>query len=515
MPFLLLLLLMVACVPKGWQEPPAWMGVQGGVALTWAGVAVVVALAAILGRATRRQLACHPEQRDYLLRRIATWRFYHLLGLAVVFALGLYVLGWGWVIQDSFACGEPPGPDDLQAMWPGTELLILSPFLVGLVLSWAFFYDADRALHYAGAARFESSKGVHPAETTSFEDSGRATQPYWSRWAYLVFHIRFHLGLVLIPLLLLIAVKDLPPLIPQPDADYRALAGAGIFMAALTAYACMPWAVRFFLGLKPMPEGPLRDRLLAASRRLHFRFSNILVWDTHGGIANAMVVGILPLLRYVVFTDRLVSEMTADEVEAVFGHEAGHIKHRHMLYYLAFLMVSLAVVMQLWDAARLNSLVNLTLRKDLVLLPLFGLVGAYIFVVFGFLSRRCERQADVYGCRAVSCARKDCHGHDEDLDLLPGAETLCPTGIRTFISALEKVARLNGISRERPGWLQSWQHSTIARRVEFLQWLLADPALEPRFQRRVTLVKWALFLSLGALLLLLGEYRGWASLLEL
>jgi Zn-dependent protease with chaperone function len=314
--------------------------------------------------------------------------------------------------------------------------------------------------------------------------------------------------------LLLITVKDLPPLLPQPDASFQAVAGAGIFLTALTVYACMPWAVRLFLGLKPMPEGPLRDRLMAASGRLNFRFSNVLLWDTHGGIANAMVVGVLPFLRYVVFTDRLIAEMTNDEVEAVFGHEAGHIRHRHMLYYLAFMIVSLAVVMQIWDAANLKSLVNLTLRKDLVLLPLFGLVGTYIFVVFGFLSRRCERQADIYGCRAVSCARSDCHGHHEGADILPRGRGLCPTGIGIFINALEKVASLNGISRERPGWLQSWQHSTIARRVEFLQCVLADPTLEPRFQRTVTLVKWGLFLSLGALLLILGEYRGWATLLE-
>src|SRR5262249_42357215 len=473
-------------------------------------------VAAILSHTTRQQLALYPEKRDTLLRRLSTWRFYHLLGLATAFALGLYVLGWGWVIQDVFACGEPPGPDDLQAMWPGTELFILAPFLVGLVFSWALFYDADRALHNAaaGVARPEANGGVSAANTP-FDDSGRASPVYWSRWAYLDFHIRFHLGLVLIPLLLLIAVKDLPPLIPQPDADFRALAGAGIFLTALGIYACMPWAVRLFLGLKPMPESPLRSRLLATSRRLHFRFSNILVWDTHGGIANAMVVGILPLLRYVVFTDRLIEEMTADEVEAVFGHEAGHIKHRHMLFYLAFMMVSLAVVMQIWEWASLKSLVNLTLRKDLVLLPLFGLVGAYIFVVFGFLSRRCERQADIYGCRAVSCARSDCHGHDAKVDILPAGRGLCPTGIRTFINALEKVASLNGISRERPGWLQSWQHSTIARRVEFLQCVLIDPSLEARFQRTVMLVKWALFLSLGALLLILGSKLGWGSLLEL
>ena len=54
-----------------------------------------------------------------------------------------------------------------------------------------------------------------------------------------------------------------------------------------------------------------------------------------------------------------------------------------------------------------------------------------------------------------------------------------------------------------------------ARRVEFLQCVLVDPTLERRFQRTVALVKWALFLSLGTLLLILGQYLGWANLLEL
>ena len=36
--------------------------------------------------------------------------------------------------------------------------------------------------------------------------------------------------------------------------------------------------------------------------------------------------------------------------EAVLGHEMGHIKHHHMIYYLGFLMVSLMVVAGLWDS---------------------------------------------------------------------------------------------------------------------------------------------------------------------
>jgi hypothetical protein len=123
-----------------------------------------------------------------------------------------------------------------------------------------------------------------------------------------------------------------------------------------------------------------------------------------------------------------------------------------------------------------------------------------------------QRQADIYGCRAVSCGRPDA-GHDAEGSCTRGGQGLCPTGIRTFVSALEKVGRLNGISRDRPGWLQSWQHSTIARRVDFLQEMQRDAATEPRFQRRVALVKWVLLLALVGVLFALGSVYGWDKLM--
>ena len=145
-------------------------------------------------------------------------------------------------------------------------------------------------------------------------------------------------------------------------------------------------------------------------------------------------------------------------------------------------------------------------RNVLALFPAVGLLLAYIFLVFGFLSRRCERQADVYGCRAVSCCDHDCAGHIAELVLPPHGGALCPTGIRTFIRSLEKVADVNGISRDKPGFLQSWQHSTIASRVAFLRTLIVNPAMEPVFQRRIAIVKWgllsALCVALAALLIL-------------
>jgi Zn-dependent protease with chaperone function len=490
MPFLLLLLLSLACLPIQWPQPPPWIGLLGSAGLTWASVALAVGTAAFLAQWTRRQLRRDPGRRENILQRHVTGRFYHLIGLFVVYGVALYGLGWGWVVQTVCSL-DTLLPDGSVPLLPGGELLIAAPFLVALVLSWACFYDAEQALHDTSALAGGS--------------------PFWSRWTYVGFHVRHNLALVCVPIAILILEQGFCRLFPDVHNDWWFQFGAVALLA--TVFVTMPWALRVLLGLRPLPAGPLRDRLLASARRLNFRCSDILLWDTRGGVANAMVVGILPWIRYVLLTDRLTVEMTQDEVEAVFGHEVGHVKHNHMLYYLGFLLVSLVVVMMVWKAIDLQTLLDRNTREDLAVLPLVASLGAYIFVVFGFLSRRCERQADIYGCRAVSCARNDCGGHDDETTLLPGGRGLCPTGVRTFMEALEKVARLNGISRDRPGWLQSWQHSTIARRVEFLQRILHDPTVEPRFQRRVGLVKWGLFVGLGTALFLLGRTQGWANLL--
>jgi STE24 endopeptidase len=489
---LFLLLILIACLQVHWQPPPPTIGVVEGAISTWVAMSAIVAATACLVWFARRKLEADPGKREFLFSRYSAWRFYNVLGTVVVFGLSLHLLGWGWVIQKKFAAAITTH-DDLPALVPGAEILVFAPLLFALVLSWTIFYDLEKALH--GSALSRSGSG------------------FWKRWSYVAFHLRHNLGLACAPLLVLIFVKDLPPYLPTWLDDFPVIAGALVFAGALALFLGMPWIVRLVLGLKSLPASPLRARLDACAGRLRFRSSDILVWNTRGAMANAMVVGIIPWIRYVVFTDRLLMDMTPDEVESVFGHEVGHVKHRHMLYYLAFLVGSLAILTQIWERLDLQSLVSLSIRRDFLDVPLFTSIGAYIFLVFGFLSRRCERQADVYGCRAVSCTRTDCLYHDQAA-LAPGAPGLCPTGIRTFIGALEKVAILNGINRDRPGWLQSWQHSTIARRVEFLQKVIAEPQTEARFQRTVAIWKWSSVVVLGLLLLFVAHNWGWASLLS-
>jgi Zn-dependent protease with chaperone function len=490
MPFLLLLVLAVACLLQLWPPPPGAAPVWVWAGLSWLPVVGVLGATFVITSWARRQFLQNGVSRETVLRRYGALRSYQIFVLIGAYALTLYAFGWGWVVGQLCTVGE----GQQAALAPGAELVLLAPFLIGLLLSWCCYYDVERAIHDVALPLF------HP-------------RAYWSRWSYVSFHARQNLALVVAPLFLLLIGQAVRHQFPEwEDNEHFQLAAFGLLLGV---FASMPWILRLVLGLRSLPAGPLRDRLMTAARRLRFRCSDILLWNTNGGVANAMVVGVFPVPRYVILSDRLLTGLSDDEVEAVFGHEVGHVKHHHIAYYLGFLLISLGVLAGTWRliAGQLAEQIP-GLREylepsfDGAQLPLLPMIGLYIFVVFGFLSRRCERQADIFGCRAVSCERCDCPGHTADVQLLPLGRGLCPTGIRTFIQALEKVANLNGISRSKPGWLQSWQHSTIARRVEFLQNMLADPAIEPHFQKRVRRVKWALLLGLGTVFVILFVTQG-------
>jgi Zn-dependent protease with chaperone function len=479
MPFLLMLFLTLACLPETWPQPAAWVGSPGRSALfTWLGVLLEISLAFVVARRVRRSLRAGTEPRERVLKRYGRGRLVHLLSLFATYVLALVGFGYGWALQKLWVWNGTP--------LPAVEVLLLAPFCAALVLSWACFYDAERALWYDG-------------HDVLAEDA--APRKFWTRAAYVGFHARQNLALVLLPVLLLLGEKELRRQFPILNEQWQVQATVLGVCFALVVFVTMPWVLRLVLGLKTLPAGPLRERLEAAARRLHFRCSDILLWNTRGGVVNAMVVGVFPFLRYVMLSDRLLEELTPEEVEAVFGHEIGHVKHYHMLYYLVFLLVSVVVLGSTLAPyqAPLEDALNLHESRYLAGLPVVGSLGVYVFLVFGFLSRRCERQADIYGCRAVSCRQHGCDGHGPEA-LAEGGRGLCTTGIRTFIQALEKVALLNGISRDKPGFLQSWQHSTIARRVGFLQTLLTDPQAERRFQWRVFLVKCGLLALLAVVL---------------
>lgn len=467
MPFVFLLLFALLSLQTKWPEPPPGLDAAGSLLLA---VGLLVGSWLVAGWRTAllcRQLDREPLQYACLWQRFSRFRRKHLTALAACYLIILFGLGWGHAARQL---------SDASGLIALSELIQFAPLLGAALLAWERFYRFERDAH-------------------RLTDAG---EPFLGRFGYVAMQARQNLLLVVPPLVLYCAVHAVLVAFPWVEEYDGLLVVAGAVLLAL-ALLSVPLILKVFLGLKPLPPGPLRDRLEKAAVRLGFRFNNVLVWDTRRSVANAMVSGVVPWVRYVVLTDLMIERLTPDEIEAVFAHEVGHIKHHHMTLYVLFFLGSLVILSGLWKIGELN-------LRDLAFdlpardawaeaLPVFAgpglllLVSAYVFLVFGYLSRRCESQADLFGCRAVSS--------------------------QAFIGALEKVADLNGIPRHRTSWLASWQHPTIAQRVAFIEQLRDDPALELRFQRVLGALKWGVLLAVGTGLALVGWALGPEQVWEL
>jgi len=505
MPILLIFGLVAACLPVTWPEPLLGGGLETAATFTITATTLSLCAAFALRTWVVRTLRRSPGRKvevAQIYSRLRRGFFFTNLGMVATCVL---VFGWGWLTQQMFIVERNGGP----LLAPFAELAVPLPYFVILLGAWLIYYDAERTLHC----------------TTVL---GPNNKDYWSRIGYFFNHLR-QFAFVMVPVLPIVAQQTASRFFPETWRSDWYLFG---LLFALPLIFLLPLLIKPLLGLKPMPAGPARDRLEAMAKRLHFHYADILLWHTHGAVANAMIFGLLPGIRYVIFTDRIIEELLPDELDAVFGHEVGHAKHGHIWLYMTFLLLStttltagLLLIGQQLDAA------NVELPKwaeGWIALPPFIIIVSYIFVVFGFLSRRCERQADVYGCRAVSCTDTNCLGHDSATIYPERAQGLCPTGIRTFIGALQRVDMINGgigFEEDRPRtigtvitgifkWLKAWQHSTMSLRMAFLGSLIGNPQKEQRFQKHITMLRWGLLLGLAATLFGLGQAVGWEELLH-
>lgn len=274
-------------------------------------------------------------------------------------------------------------------------------------------------------------------------------------------------------------------------------------IAVAVVFTLSPELLRRVLPTEPLAESPVRDRLEELSRRLKLGVREILLWHTHHAVGNAAVMGVLPGVRYVLITDLLLETMTPDQLEAVFAHEAGHVKHRHIAWYvfywaLAWTVIYLASSFAIaWpparkyaDGATIDAVVSV-----------IGIMAC--FAIFGLLSRGFERQADLFAARQLTHpATKDIRARD---------------GTQIFNSALGLVARLNNLPLDhrsmtagRPlggriiGRIMhhaaTWLHGSIRSRMNHLTKLANDPNEARRFDSIMLSVRWALVAALAVLL---------------
>ncbi|MFN0007452.1 MAG: M48 family metallopeptidase [Planctomycetota bacterium] len=246
----------------------------------------------------------------------------------------------------------------------------------------------------------------------------------------------------------------------QVEIEQVSLFGAAFAGAMLLGLALLlPTLLRNVWDTSPIPPGLQRDVLTSVAVQAGFRARALLSWNTGDLMANAAIVGIGPRTRIVLFSDSLLTQLDLRELAAVFAHEIGHAVRRHVLHFVV------------WAAGFLllaDVVANRFLADNGWLAGGFFLaaVAAWL-LVFGYVSRRFELEADLY------C-----------LELLGDTSAL--------IAALEKVG---GHFRD----VASWRHFSTADRVRFLTQVTTDPAHGARL--RASLGRWK---RLGTILLVLA-----------
>jgi Zn-dependent protease with chaperone function len=278
-----------------------------------------------------------------------------------------------------------------------------------------------------------------------------------SRKTYVFSNISFSIP-VLLPWLCLSGIADIVNALPfeAPKQFLNTTEGEIIYFVVFLAAAAIfgPLLIQKFWRCKPLENGNDRNRIVELCDRAGLEYADILDWPIFGGkMITAGVMGLIKKFRYILVTPSLLHLLEPEEIDAVIAHEIGHIKKKHLLFYLGFFVGYMLLSYVTIDfflfifiyAGPLNWLVNqsgfsqTTVMSGISSLVIICLFLVYFRFIFGFFMRNFERQADTYVYALFDSAQP-------------------------LISTLKKIASTSGQSADRP----NWHHFSIRQRIDYL-----------------------------------------------
>lgn len=278
-----------------------------------------------------------------------------------------------------------------------------------------------------------------------------------SRRSYIFSNISFAIP-VLLPWFLLSGVSDIIFLLPFDflkqflSTTHGEISYFLIFLLIVAVFG--PVIIQKSWRCRPLEWGSARSRIEALCKKTGLSFANILYWPIFGGkMMTAGVMGLVSRFRYILVTESLIQWLEPYEVDAVIAHEIGHVKKKHLLFYLFFfigyLLVSFAVfdviiyamiyfepLYRLFDNAGFQ---QSTMASTLFSLFIISLFLVYFRFIFGYFMRNFERQADCYVFSVIENAQP-------------------------LISTLKKIALISGQPMDKP----NWHHFSIRERIDYL-----------------------------------------------
>jgi Zn-dependent protease with chaperone function len=337
------------------------------------------------------------------------------------FAVDIYGLN-----LPSFLIGLPP----FQTIPTLSALLFLMLFVFYLAIVWSYAFGPYQMIYRPGI----------------------------SRRTYVISNISFSIP-VLLPWLFLSGILDIIHALPfeAPKQFLNTTEGeVAYFLFFLFGVAIIgPALVQKFWRCKPLETGYHRSRIEALCQRAGLTYANILYWPIFGGkMITAGVMGLIKKFRYILVTPSLLKFLEPEEVDAVIAHEIGHIKKKHLLFYLVFfvgymllsyvtfdIMIFAIIYTKpvFWFISK-TGFSQTTVVSGISSIVIICIFLIYFRFIFGFFMRNFERQADTYVYALFDTAKP-------------------------LITTLEKIAATSGQSADKP----NWHHFSIRQRIDYLR----------------------------------------------
>ncbi len=309
-------------------------------------------------------------------------------------------------------------------------LLFLGLFIFYLVIVWGSAYHAYSQLYKSDLTRKD----------------------------YITSNISFSLP-VIFPWLILSGVADIIFALPfeLPQKMLSTTSGEVLYFLIFLLIVAVfgPAMIQKFWQCKPLEDGYDRRRIEMLCKRAGLKFADIMYWPIFGGrMITAGVMGLINKFRYILVTDALLQFLEPEEIDAVMAHEIGHVKKKHILFYLFFfagyiflsyatfdfivyLMIYAEPFFRFINAIGLNQTTATSIFFSLFIIIIFL---AYFRFIFGYFMRNFERQADCYVYSLFNSA-------------VP------------LITTLEKIAYTSGQPPDKP----NWHHFSISERIDYLK----------------------------------------------
>jgi Zn-dependent protease with chaperone function len=278
------------------------------------------------------------------------------------------------------------------------------------------------------------------------------------RRAYVTSNISFSMP-VLLPWVVISGFSDIIHILPMGGLTRFLSTPEGeiaYFLVFLVVVAVIgPLLIQKFWGCRPLEKGVDRTRIEDLCKSVNLGYRNILHWPIfEGRVITAGVMGLVKRFRYILVTRALLNLLEPHEVDAVIAHEIGHVKKRHLLFYLfffvgymiiSFSLLDLIVYAMIYFDPLIKAFNRMGFNPVTVTSIIFSLVIITTFLIyfrfiFGFFMRNFERQADAYVFTIFDTAT-------------------------SLISTLKKISFTGKQSPDKP----NWHHFSIAERIEYLE----------------------------------------------